>query len=193
MGVTTVIEAFGCALLAVLASGARAQGPASTIELRSGLVITRSVRVAPRAYRLAAPESLDSAVITIRGNDITVDFNGASLVGLDPSADPDQARGVGIRIDGGRNVRVINAVVRGYKVGLLARGTRNLTLARDDFGHNWKPRLFSVIERESLVDWLPGSSPDSETSGCVSVRAPTSRTSAAARSTTCASSRAWKA
>ena len=44
--------------------------------------------------------------------------------------------------------------MRGYKVGLLARGTHNLTLARDDFSHNWKPRLFSVIEHESLVDWL---------------------------------------
>ena len=93
-------------------------------------------------------------MITIRGDDITVDFAGASLVGLDPNADPDQARGVGISIEGGRNVRVVNATVRGYKVGLLARGTHNLTLARDDFSHNWKPRLFSQIEHESLVDWL---------------------------------------
>jgi parallel beta-helix repeat protein len=117
-------------------------------------VITHSVRVAPRTYRLAADSSLDKPAITIRGDDITVDFAGASLVGLDPEADPDQARGVGISIEGGRNVRVINATVRGYKVGLLARGTHNLTLARDDFSHNWKPRLFSVIEHESLVDWL---------------------------------------
>jgi hypothetical protein len=112
------------------------------------------VRVTPRTYRLAADSSLDKAVITIRGDDITVDFAGASLVGLDPAADPDQARGIGISIEGGRNVRVINATVRGYKVGLLARGTHNLTLARDDFSHNWKPRLFSGIEHESLVDWL---------------------------------------
>jgi len=38
------------------------------------LVITQSARVAPRVYRLAAPNSADSAVITIRGDDITVDF-----------------------------------------------------------------------------------------------------------------------
>jgi parallel beta-helix repeat protein len=117
-------------------------------------VITRSTRVASRIYQLAADSSLDKPVITIRGDDITVDFAGASLVGLDPNADPDQARGVGISIEGGRNVRVVNATVRGYKVGLLARGTHNLTLARDDFSHNWKPRLFSQIEHESLVDWL---------------------------------------
>ena len=143
---------FGC--VGLIAASVGAQQPSPMIALRPGLVITHSVRVAPRTYRLPAPSSLDSAVITIKGDDITVDFAGASLVGLDPEADPDQARGVGIHIEGGRNVRVINATVRGYKVGLLARGTHNLTLARDDFSHNWKPRLFSVIEHESLVDWL---------------------------------------
>jgi parallel beta-helix repeat protein len=122
-----------------------------TIELRPGLVITRSVRVAPKTYRI--PGS-DSGVITIRGNDIVVDFGGATLAGIAPGDDPDGASGIGIRIDGGRNVVVRNARIRGYKVGLLARGTRGLTLARNDFSYNWKPRLFSVMEHESLADWL---------------------------------------
>ena len=127
---------------------------APTIELKRGLVITRSVRVVPKVYRLAAAASLDSSVITIRGDDVTVDFGGASLVGLDRDADPDRAAGVGIRIEGGRNVRIENAVVRGFKVGLLARNTRRLSLVANDFSYNWKPRLFSVLEHESLVDWL---------------------------------------
>jgi parallel beta-helix repeat protein len=118
------------------------------------MVISRSVRVAPGVYRLAAAASLDSGAITVRGDDLTVDFAGATLVGTDPRADPDAATGVGIRVVGGRNVRIVNATIRGYKVGLLARGTRGLTLAHDDLGHNWKPRLFSVREHESLVDWL---------------------------------------
>lgn len=125
-----------------------------TVVVTPGLVITRSVRIAPRTYALAAPRSLDSAVITIRGNDITVDFAGAVLQGTPAGADPDAATGVAIRIEGGRNVRVINARVRGYKVGILARGTRGLTLADNDLSDNWKPRLFSVVEHESLVDWL---------------------------------------
>ena len=49
-----------------LATQAHAQSDARPIELRPGLVITRSVRVVPRVYRLTAPSSLDSAVITIR-------------------------------------------------------------------------------------------------------------------------------
>ena len=155
---TLAVVAFPLPLVLLAPPGGRSAnrqpGGPPTVELKRGMVITHSVRVAPRTYRLDAPSSLDSAVVTIRGDDVTVDFAGASLVGADPNADPDLAAGVGIRVDGGHNVRIVNARVRGYKVGLLARGTRGLTLARDDLSHNWKPRLFSVVEHESLVDWL---------------------------------------
>jgi nitrous oxidase accessory protein NosD len=132
---------------------ARAKTP-PTIELRPGLVITQSVRIVPRVYRISAPQSLDSAVITIRGDDISVDFAGAAMAGMPDDANPDLANGVAIRVDGGRNVRILNARVRGYKFGILARRTRNLSLTDNDLSHNWKPRLYSVIEHESLIDWL---------------------------------------
>jgi parallel beta-helix repeat protein len=117
------------------------------------MVITHSVRVVPRTYRLTAPASLDSAVLTIRGDDVTVDFAGAALEGLAPESDPDLAQGVAIRVDGGRNVRILHARIRGYRVGVLARGTRGLVLVDDDVSYTWKPRLYSLIEHESLVDW----------------------------------------
>lgn len=47
-----------------------------------------------------------------------------------------------------------NARVRGYKVGVLARGTRRLLLLDNDLSYGWKPRLFSLVEHESLADWL---------------------------------------
>ncbi|HEY0304788.1 MAG TPA: right-handed parallel beta-helix repeat-containing protein, partial [Longimicrobiales bacterium] len=83
-----------------------------------------------------------------------VDFAGATLRGTSTSALPDERAGVAIRIDGGSNVTIRNARVRGYKIGIIARGTRNLTLVDNDISHNWKPRLFSLVEHESLVDWL---------------------------------------
>ncbi|MDB4869146.1 MAG: hypothetical protein JWL97_150 [Gemmatimonadales bacterium] len=132
-------------------SGSR---PAPTIELRPGLVITRSARIAQRVYRLVAPESADSAVITVRGDDITLDFAGATMEGLPPGSNPDQASGIAVRVDGGRNVRILNARIRGYKVGILARRTKNLSLIDNDLSYNWKPRLYSVVEHESLIDWL---------------------------------------
>jgi parallel beta-helix repeat protein len=129
-----------------------AQAP--VVELRHGLVITKSVRIAKRVYDLRAHPSIDSAVIVIRGNDITVDFNGAELRGAPLNADPDAGAGVAIRVEGGRNVRIRNARVRGYRVGLMAIGTRGLEITNNDMSHNWKPRLFSIVEHESLVDWM---------------------------------------
>jgi parallel beta-helix repeat protein len=122
-----------------------AQAP---IELQAGMIITQSVRVLPKTYRLAGPP------IIVRGDNITVDFLGATLEGIDPQADPDQARDTAIVIDGGSNIRIVQARIRGYKVGILARGTRRLTLRNNDLSNNWKPRLFSLVEHESLVDWL---------------------------------------
>jgi parallel beta-helix repeat protein len=135
----------------VAAQAANAQTP---IELRPGLVITQSTRVVPRAYRLPAAASVDSAVITIRGDNITVDFAGATVEGSAVDASPDAARGVAILVDGGRNVRIVNARVRGYRFGIVARGTRGLSLIDNDLSYNWKPRLYSVVEHESLIDWL---------------------------------------
>ena len=134
------------------APGTRA--PAPTVELRAGIVITQSVRVARRTYSLPADAPNDSGVVVIRGDDITVDFGGATLEGMPAANDPDLASGVAIRVEGGRNVRIVNLRVRGYKVGILARGTTNLVIERVDASHNWKPRLFSLVEHESLVDWL---------------------------------------
>jgi parallel beta-helix repeat protein len=125
-----------------------------TIELRQGLVITQSARVVPRTYHLPAPSSLDSAVIIIRGDSVTVDFAGAIIEGTAPDSSPDVAAGSAIRVEGGTNVRILNARVRGYKFGIRALGTHNLSLIDNDLSYNWKPRLFSVIEHESLVDWL---------------------------------------
>jgi parallel beta-helix repeat protein len=128
--------------------------PVPTVELRPGLIITTSVRIAAKTYRLSARPSLDSAVIIVRGNDITVDFGGAVMEGTRPESDPDLAQGVAVRVDGGRNVTIRNARIRGYKIGIMARETRGLSLLDNDLSDNWKPRLFSLVEHESLADWL---------------------------------------
>ena len=136
-----------------LASAARAQEVDSLVALEPGMTIDRSIRVRPGVYLLPAPVDTGAAAITIRGDSIAVDLSGAILVGSDEVAPPDSYAGVAIRIEGGNAVTVRGAVARGYEVGLLARGTRGLTLVDNDFSHNWRQRLRSGIERESLVDW----------------------------------------
>ena len=120
----------------------------------AGLIITTSVRVRPGVYMLRANPSLDSALITIRGRDIVVDMRGVVLQGTSAGTEPDAGRGVAIGIDGGERVRVEGLRARGYRVGILARGTLGLELINNDVSHSWKPRLFSVVEHESLNDWL---------------------------------------
>ena len=66
---------------------------------------------------------LNTPAITIRENDVTVDLTGVTLEGGEPYGDPDRYAGVGILIDGGRNVTIRGGAIRGYKVGLLARKT----------------------------------------------------------------------
>jgi len=121
---------------------------------RAGLVITHSVRLAPGVYGLPAPGTVDSAVITVRGDSLTVDARGVTLLGASDSTLPDEYRGVAIRIDGGHDVRILGAQIHGYRFGVMATGTRGLTLDGLDVSRSWKPRLFSLVEHESLVDWL---------------------------------------
>jgi nitrous oxidase accessory protein NosD len=141
-------------LIAVLAAAA-IQGAAAqqTIPLTEGMVIDRSVIIRPGTYRLASRD-IESPAVTIRGEGITVDFNGAVLVGGAEEADADTYAGTGIGIDGGRQITVKNATIRGYKVGILARRSPRLHLTGNDLSYNWKQRLRSGIEKESLVDWM---------------------------------------
>lgn len=130
------------------------QGAPREVALRAGMVITQSVRIRPGTYRLPAPAGTDRPLVTIRGRNITVDFTGVELEGTSPSADPDAAQGLAIRIDGGENITLRGGRIRGYRFGVLAERTRGLTLRDMDLSHQWKPRLFSLMAHESLVDWM---------------------------------------
>jgi len=91
-------------------------------------VITQSVRVAPRIYQLPAPSSHDSAVIRIRGDSITVDLAGATMEGTAVDSNPDIAAGVAIRVEGGTNIRILNAHIRGYNFGIEMYGSGEFRL-----------------------------------------------------------------
>jgi parallel beta-helix repeat protein len=140
-------------LLPVGAAAQRTTG-AALQEVRPGTVITRSATFRPGTYRLPAPSHPDSALIIVRGDSLTVDLTGVVLEGIAPASDPDLSTGVAIRVDGGSNIRIVGARIRGYKFGILSRGTRGLEVRGSDLSHNWKPRLFSLVEHESLADWL---------------------------------------
>jgi len=139
--------------LALLLSTSIARQIVDTVPLRPGLVLTRSAVILPAEYRLTPPAG-DSTVIRVRGQGILVDLTGVALVGAGPDQSPDLATGIAILVEGGRDVTIRGARIRGYKVGILARDVRGLSLLDNDLSHNWKPRLWSGLGHESLVDWL---------------------------------------
>jgi nitrous oxidase accessory protein NosD len=142
------------ACLGVLMAGLQGGAAQESVPLTSGMVITRSLTVRPGRYQLAASADLTTPAITIRGENITIDFAGAVLAGGADGVDPDTYTGIGILVDGGRHVTIRNAIVRGYKVAILARRSPDLHVTRNDVSYNWKQRLYSGIEKESLVDWM---------------------------------------
>lgn len=122
--------------------------------LSPGMRITRSLTIDRQVYAL--PSKADdgtAAAITIEGNGITVDFNGATLEGTPQRTEPDKRTGTGIIVKG-RNVTIKNLKVRGYRHGLIARSVPNFRILDSDFSYNWKQRLASTTEREDLSDWM---------------------------------------
>jgi nitrous oxidase accessory protein NosD len=136
----------------VLASLAAAR-PARQARPVAGAVITATTRVPAGTYDLTSA-GVEHPAITIRGSNITVDFTGVTLRGAAAAADPDTFTGLAVLVDGGENVTIKGLAAHGYKVGLLARHSPRLHITGADFSYNWKPRLYSLVEHESLVDWM---------------------------------------
>jgi parallel beta-helix repeat protein len=137
----------GAVLLSPLAFGVQAQ------PLHAGMIIARSATLRPGSYTLPSTDAAHPA-ITIRGSNLTIDFTNVKLRGGSEASDPDTFSGVAVFVDGGQNVTIRNLTARGYKIALLARGTKGLRILGADVSYNWKARLYSVVEHESLVDWL---------------------------------------
>lgn len=124
------------------------------VSLKKGMLITRSVKIKKGVYHLNGTDSLKQPVIIIQGNNITIDFNGAELIGSNDKDWPNEFYGTGIIIKGGKNITIKNAVVRGFKVAVMAVGVDALTIERSDFSYNWRQKLQSNRLREDVSDWM---------------------------------------
>ena len=120
--------------------------------IKKGDVITRSIKVKKGKYYFGKNDSL-APVLTVKGDNITIDFNGAELVGNKPGEDPDDFSGIGIKILGGKNIVVKNAIIKGFRVGLMATGSDKLKIMNSNFSYNFRQRLKSDRFKEDLSDW----------------------------------------
>lgn len=128
---------------------------ANPVDLKPGMTITSSVTVNPKTYYLNGNADPGKPVIIIDGHDITVDFSRSVLQGSNDKSRPDEMYGLSILIKkGSRNITIKNAIIHGYKVGILADSIENLAIDHCNLSYNWRGHLHSNREREDISDWM---------------------------------------
>lgn len=116
--------------------------------------LTRSCRVVIPPGAVIA-DTNTNGVLHVAADGVTLEFApGSELRGAPPGTPGDQLRGIGIRIEGRRNVRVVNARVHGYFNGLVAVRADGLRVVGGDFSDNYRQRLRSTPRAEDGADWL---------------------------------------
>lgn len=123
----------------------------------SGLRISENAQLTPGVYVL--PDPHDKGTVIVEGDNISVDFAGVTLMGAPEGTPADEFLGRGIVVRG-KGVTITNANVRGYKVGIYAQDSPNLTLSGCDVSRNYRQHLKSTIDHEDLSDWLYGQEND---------------------------------
>ncbi|MGZ3778624.1 MAG: right-handed parallel beta-helix repeat-containing protein, partial [Mucilaginibacter sp.] len=128
-----------------------AQGRA--VSLYKGIVINHSATIKNKLYHFEGDDSLSVAPLIIEGDNITVDFNGAVIDGSTDPSNPDKFKGTGIIIRNGKNITLKNVTIRGFKVGVMARGIKGLKIVNSNFSYNFRQHLNSSRVAEDLADW----------------------------------------
>lgn len=124
------------------------------VVTQSGTVVTQSAEIViPPGTVLSDPDS--QGALRVAADDVVLRFApGSVLRGAEPGTAGDTLRGIGIRIDGRRGVRIEEARVHGYFNGLLATRADELVVDGGDYSANYRQRLRSTPEAEDGGDWL---------------------------------------
>ncbi len=121
--------------------------------------INRSCRIEIAPGTVIA-DSDGNGVIHVRTSGITIEFESGAALWGGPRPETvaegpwDTYAGIGIRIDGAKNVTLRGASVHGFKVGILATDCDGLKIEGADLSDNYRQRLKSTPEAEDSSDWL---------------------------------------
>ena len=120
---------------------------ADNIEVRASATLGPGVEVVTDAD--------GNGVVHVLADGVVIDFaNGFVLHGAPAGIPGDRLTGVGIRIDGRKNVTIRNARLSGFKVGIHANNADGLTLENIDVRNIYRMRLGSTPAAEDGNDWL---------------------------------------
>jgi len=119
---------------------------------RDDVDVTTSARVKPGTYRVK--DANGDGVLRVRGDGITVDLSGVTLIGGDEGQAADTFDGVGVRVVGSKDVVVRGGAIRGFRVGLAAEQAPGIRVEGLDGSGSRRMRLRSTPQREDESDWL---------------------------------------
>ncbi len=146
--------AFAMTFALVAGLAAAQTKPAVVAVVADDTVIDRScvVRIAPGAV---IPDVNGDGVIHIRADGVTVSFEpGSALRGAPANSPWSGLTGVGVRLDGHRDVRLTGLRVHGYKTGVYVSDAENVAVTDADLSDNFRQRLKSSPLAEHRDDWL---------------------------------------
>lgn len=110
------------------------------------------LRIAPGTV---IADTAGDGVLKVAAPGITVRFEEGSVLRGAPAGTPGDAMvGLGLVVEGQANVRIENASIEGFKVGLLARNADGLVIAGASLRDNFRQRLRSLPSAEDGADWL---------------------------------------
>jgi len=127
---------------------------AQNLVLKPGIKINKNTKVKKAVYDFSKSSSPVNPAIIIEGNDITIDFSQATLIGNADITHPDIYQGIAVQVQNSRKVTIKNLTAKGYKLALLARNVEELVIENCDLSYNYRPRLQSSRQKEDVSDWL---------------------------------------
>ena len=144
----------GCGMFAVVLGFAWSAAAPAAEEIvidRDNITISQSVKIKPGAYRVKDADN--NGVLQIKGDNVVVDFQNATLAAVEmEGADLSKAEGIGIAIDGAKNVTLLNAKVHGYFFNIRALKSPGLKLEGCDASFSRAQRI--AADGQSIEIWL---------------------------------------
>jgi hypothetical protein len=143
------------ALAALVALGSPAPAADESVPIPGDdFVVQGTVKIRPGVYRVA--DSNGDGVLHVKGDGTKLDLTGVTLIGAADGVLPDAFAGVGVSVDGAKDVTVAGGAVRGFKIGVRVHDSPYARLVGIDASGNFKQHLKSTVEREDESDWLSG-------------------------------------
>ena len=118
---------------------------------RDNIAVTRSVKIKPGRYLIKDADN--NGVLQIQADNVVVDFQGATLAAMTlDGADLSKADGIGISVQGAKNVTIRNAKIHGYAFNIRATASPGLKLEGCDVSLAKAQRI--AMDGRPIEIWL---------------------------------------